>query len=234
MFTFSLALLAQFGPTTNLTEIRDRMVGIVLGVGVATFVQMSFWREGEGVALRQKLVALLRMIAAQLRTTQAGTGKQDELPYVQRQLQTWAVLADCEAMLSRVALEPNWHEGEEAQLTLRAQTVLAQGREIMLAADALRSLDATQAGLSNPRTVEAVHSAQEQARVELARYADELAANPPNARTPRRIGIAVQAVEPADAALISAADDLSRQVAGLPDWRAEAGVAATPSPAIRT
>ncbi|MEJ0004133.1 MAG: FUSC family protein [Pararobbsia sp.] len=45
LFTFSLAVLGQFGPTTNLTEIRDRMVGILLGVAIATFVQMSFWRR---------------------------------------------------------------------------------------------------------------------------------------------------------------------------------------------
>jgi multidrug resistance protein MdtO len=237
IFTFSLALLEQFGPTTNLTEIRDRMVGILLGVGVATFVQMSFWREGEGDVLRQKLATMLRAIAAQLRATQAGAGRRDELPYAQRQLQAWAVLADCEATLSRVALEPGWQEGEQTQLTLRAQTVLAQGREIMLAGDALRNTLATQAGSSNPRTVDAVRSTQEQASVELNRYADELASSSPDARAPRRIGIAAQAVEPAqpaDGSLIAAADELSRQVAGLPDWRVEAPVAAPSSQAIRT
>jgi multidrug resistance protein MdtO len=237
IFTFSLALLEQFGPTTNLTEIRDRMVGILLGVGVATFVQLSFWREGEGDVLRQKLATMLRAIAAQLRATQAGAGRRDELPYAQRQLQAWAVLADCEATLSRVALEPGWQEGEQTQLTLRAQTVLAQGREIMLAGDALRNTLATQAGSSNPRTVDAVRSTQEQASVELNRYADELASSSPDARAPRRIGIAAQAVEPAqpaDGSLIAAADELSRQVAGLPDWRVEAPVAAPSSQAIRT
>jgi multidrug resistance protein MdtO len=238
MFTFSLALLEQFGPTTNLTEIRDRMVGILLGVGVATFVQMSFWREGEGDVLRQKLATMLRAIAAQLRATQAGAGRRDELSYAQRQLQAWAVLADCEVTLARVALEPNWHEGEEAQLTLLAQTVLAQGREIMLAGDALYNTVAAQAGSSSPRTVDAVRAAQEQASVELNRYADELAASPPDAHAPRRIGIATQAVElaqaarPADGSLIAAADELSRQVAGLPDWRVEAPVAVPSSQAI--
>jgi multidrug resistance protein MdtO len=240
MFTFSLALLEQFGPTTNLTEIRDRMVGILLGVGVATFVQMSFWREGEGDVLRQKLATMLRAIAAQLRATQAGAERRDELPYAQRQLQAWAVLADCEATLSRVALEPGWQEGEQVQLTLRAQTVLAQGREIMLAGDALSNTLAAQAGSSSPRTVDAVRSTQEQASVELNLYADELASSPPDARAPRRIGIAAQAVElaqptqPADGSLIAAADELSRQVAGLPDWRVEAPVAAPSSQAIRT
>jgi multidrug resistance protein MdtO len=219
IFTFSLAVLGQFGPTTNLTEIRDRMVGILLGVGVATFVQMSFWREGEGDALRQRLATMLRAIAAQLRTPSDDAG--DELPYTQRQLKAWAVLADCEATLARVALEPSWQEAEHAQWTLRAQTVLAQTREIMLAGDALRSTLVAQAGASNSQTVDAVRSTQEQARAELNRYADELAASPPDARAPRRSEIAAQAVEAADRPLIAAADELSRQVAGLPDWRDE-------------
>jgi multidrug resistance protein MdtO len=240
IFTFSLALLGQFGPTSNLTEIRDRMVGIVLGIGVATCVQMSFWREGEGDVLRQKLAAMLRAIAAQLHTPPAGVDQGSELPYALRQLQTWAVLAECEATLSRVALEPDWQEVEQAQLTLRAQTVLAQGREIMLAGDALRSTLAAQAGSSSPRTVDAVRSMQEQASVELNRYADELASNPPDTRAPRRIGIAAQTVEPAqptqpaDGSLISAADELSRQIAGLPDWHVEAPVAVPSSQAIQT
>jgi multidrug resistance protein MdtO len=236
MFTFSLALLGEFGPTTNLTEIRDRMVGILLGVCVATFVQMSFWREGEGDVLRQKLATLLRAIAAQLRPSQPGAEKGDDLPYAQRQLQAWAVLADCETTLSRVALEPAWQEGEQSQLTLRAQTVLAQGREIMLAGDALRSALVAQAGSSSPHTIDAVQAAQQQASAELNRYADELATNPPDAHAPRRIEIASQAVEPAqlaDQPLIAAADELSRQIAGLPDWRVDAPVAVPASPAVR-
>ncbi|MFM0685963.1 FUSC family protein [Paraburkholderia strydomiana] len=234
MFTFSLALLDQFSPTTNLTDIRDRMVGILLGVGVATFVQMSFWREGEGDVLRQKLATMLRAIAAQLRVPQAGADQQDPLSDAQRQLQAWAVLADVEATLSRVALEPAWQEGEQGELTLRAQTVLAQGREIMLAGDALRSTLAAQAGSSSPNTVDAVRAAQKQVCVELNRYADELAASPPDAQAPRRIEIASPAMEPADKPLFDAAQDLSRQVAGLPDWRVEAAAAAPPSQAIRT
>ncbi|REE20172.1 multidrug resistance protein MdtO [Paraburkholderia sp. BL27I4N3] len=236
IFTFSLALFEQFGPTVNLTEIRDRLVGILLGVGVATFVQMSFWREGEGDVLRQKLATLLRAIAAQVRPSQVGEEQVDELPHAQRQLQAWAVLTDCETTLSRVALEPGWQESEQSQLTLRAQTVLAQGREIMLAGDALRNTLVAQAGLSSSHTMDAVRAAQQQAGTELNRYADELAANPPDARAPRRIETAAQAGEPAqpaDQSLITAADELLRQITGLPDWRAEAPVAAHASAAVR-
>jgi multidrug resistance protein MdtO len=231
MFTFSLALLEDFGPTTNLTEIRDRMVGIVLGVAVATFMQMSFWREGEGDVLRRRLSTMLRAIAAQLGTPQANADQHDELAYGQRQLQAWAVLADCEATLARVALEPGWQETGQTQLTLRAQTVLAQGREIMLAGDALRR---ALAGSPGSRTVEVLRLAQEQASVALCRYADELAANPPDAHAPQRVGIAAQAVEFSDPSLIDAAEDLSRQMAGLPDWHDEAPVATSSSRTIRT
>ena len=224
IFTFSLAVLGQFGPTTNLTEIRDRLVGIMLGVGVATFVQMSFWREGEGDALRQKLATMLRAVAAQLRAPQAEDAARDALPYAQRQLQAWAVLADCEATLARVALEPAWQEGEQAQLTLRAQTVLAQGREIMLAGDALRNALAA-------RDVDAIRPVLTQAYDELSLYAQSLAANPPDAYAPRRIAVPAQSLEPS---LIAATNELSRQIAGLPDWRIEATVAAPASQAART
>jgi multidrug resistance protein MdtO len=240
MFTFSLAVLGQFGPSTNLTEIRDRMVGIALGIGVATFVQMSFWREGEGDVLRQKLATMLRAIAAQLRAPQAGVDQRDELSYAQRQLQAWAVLAECEATLSRVALEPGWQEVEQPQLTLRAQTVLAQGREIMLAGDASHNTLAAQAGSSSPHTIDAVRAARERACAELNRYADELVLNPPDAQAPRRVEFTAQTVElarpaePTDRPLIAAAGELSRQVAGLPDWRVEAPVAALGSQAVRT
>ncbi|TDN70382.1 FUSC family protein [Paraburkholderia sp. BL10I2N1] len=234
MFTFSLALLEQFAPTSNLTEIRDRMVGILLGVGVATFVQMSFWREGEGDLLRKKLATMLRAIAAQLRAPQAGVEIRDQLPTAQRQLQAWAALADCETMLSRVALEPGWQEGEQAQLTLRAQTVLAQGREIMLAGNALNNTLAAQAGAASPQMDYAARAAQDQACAEITRYADDLTANPPVAHAPRRVDIASQPVDAANMPLIAAAEDLSRQVAGLPDWRIEASGTASSSQAVRT
>jgi len=231
MFTFSLALLAQFAPTINLTEIRDRMVGIVLGVGISTFVQMSFWREGEGEVLRQKLAALLRATGALLRAPHADTGTAGEVPFAQLELKTWAQLDDCEATLSRVVLEPSWQEGEHSRLTLRAQTVLAQSREILLAGTALHNELAVQEHAASPQAHEAARSVQEQAAMELQRYAHDLEGYPPDARPPRRIATATLA---AGSPLAVAADELGRQVAGLPDWRVEAPVPAPASQAVRT
>ena len=140
----------------------------------------------------------------------------------------------CEATLSRVALEPAWQEGEQAQLTVRAQTVLAQGREIMLAGDALRNLLAARAESQDVRTVDTVRSSVEQASGALAKYAEDMASNPPDAHAPRRVDVAAQPFEPADEPLADAVNGLWRQIAVLPDWRADATVEAPASEAVRT
>lgn len=231
VFTFSLALLDQFGPTTNLTEIRDRMVGILLGVGVATFVQMSFWREGEGDVLRQKLAGLLRSIATLLHAQQTPAGTPEESPYAQRQLKAWAQLDDCETTLLRVTLEPNWQEGEHAQLTLRAQTVLAQSREIMLAGNALHNTLAVRDRSVSEQAVDAAHATQEQAAAELNQYADDLTSNPPAACAPRRIEFAALAL---DSPLAAEMNELSRQISGLPDWHVKPPATTSYSQTVQT
>ncbi|SDD45073.1 FUSC family protein [Paraburkholderia lycopersici] len=231
IFTFSLALLEQFSPTTNLTEIRDRMVGILLGVGVSTFVQTSFWREGEGDVLRKKLGALLRAIGSLLRAPPANASTVDEAPYAQLELKTWSQLDDCAATLLRVTLEPNWQEGEHARLTLRAQTVLAQSREIMLAGNALHNALAVQDRTMIPQALAAARAVQGQAASELEHYADDLEGYPPTACAPRRIVVAALAsASPLNAAM----DELSRQIAGLPDWHVEAPAVQASSQAVQT
>ncbi|KIH83543.1 FUSC family protein [Pseudomonas batumici] len=46
-FAFALALLADFAPMTNLSEIRDRLVGILLGVIVTLLIHVGLWPESE-------------------------------------------------------------------------------------------------------------------------------------------------------------------------------------------
>ena len=132
MFTFGLALLGQFAPTTNLTEIRDRIVGVLLGVAISAVVHASIWPEAEGEALRQRVGSLLRALAAGLRQQGVAMATQAAL---------WAELADCEAMAARVALEPGWQMGEGQQEGFQhcVQTMLAQTREVLLAADAFEA-----------------------------------------------------------------------------------------------
>jgi multidrug resistance protein MdtO len=142
MFTFSLALLVSFSPPFDLIEIRDRIVGILLGASVAIFIQTSLWPEGEADVLRTQLGSVLREIAAYARENAAallinGRGSNREMG--SNLSMTWTKLADCTATLSRVALEPDWREGESINVTLLSHTVLAQARMLLFAFDAFNA-----------------------------------------------------------------------------------------------
>ncbi|MBZ5790708.1 FUSC family protein [Burkholderia contaminans] len=222
MFTFALALLEQFGPTTNLTEIRDRMVGILLGVAVSTAVHALLWPEAEGESLRQRVAKLLRRIGAHLRQGATGPVPAD----------LWAELADCEAMAARVALEPGWQmaEGQQEGLTMRMQTLLAHVREILLATDAfgaerrsLRWADRTEA---------AAIAFQGALAASLDDYAQGLADHPLTVDAPPRTALnalsacsaADLSTQPADTLraaherLLTRAGNLASQISILPAW----------------
>ena len=152
VFTCSLALFEHFGPTIDLTEIRDRMAGIALGVIVATVVQLSFWREGEGDVLRVQIAKLAHALAALVDPYLDGTRSHEG--DAQAQLAVWSSLADCEAMLGRIAFEPGWQEGEQEALILKAQTVLTQCADIASAAIALPATPNTDALISKANALE--------------------------------------------------------------------------------
>jgi multidrug resistance protein MdtO len=45
---FYMCVLQGFGPETDFTKIRDRLVGILLGIGVTTFVFRYVWPKHDG------------------------------------------------------------------------------------------------------------------------------------------------------------------------------------------
>lgn len=225
MFTFALALLEQFGPTTNLTEIRDRMVGILLGVAVSTVVHACLWPEAEGEALRQRVARLLRRIGEQLRS-----GKSGPVPGG-----VWSELGDSESMAARVALEPGWQvaEGQQEGLTLRMQSLLARAREILLATDAF---GAERRALRWPARTDAEAAAlQAELATLLEGYASALSEHPLAIHAPPRIALDAlsaccradlsgQSAEVRQAAcerLLTTARHLASQISGLPAWTPE-------------
>lgn len=133
VFTFALALLEQFEPATNLTEIRDRLIGVLLGVGISLVIHAFLWPEAEGDALRKRLAKLINLLADSL-----TTARPPEQPF--RDLRVWSGLADCQAMLARVALEPGWQVAESQQevLVYSMQEVLVRLRELAMVIDALQ------------------------------------------------------------------------------------------------
>lgn len=62
-FTFALLFLSGFGPMSNLTELRDRMIGIVLGVIVASLVYLYLWPDSDAPRLRGKMATLYRQLS---------------------------------------------------------------------------------------------------------------------------------------------------------------------------
>jgi multidrug resistance protein MdtO len=176
LFTFALALLGQFAPTTNLTEIRDRMAGILLGVAISAVIHASLWPEAEGEALRQRVARLLRNVAARLQ-------HQDDAHTTPAAL--WAELADCEAMAARVALEPGWQlgEGQQEVLQFYVQTMLAQLRGILLAVDAFDAESHAQP-MQAHRGQRAAAVWAHTAGVALEGYASDLTGNPETVRAP--------------------------------------------------
>ena len=95
-FTFSLAFLSWFGPLTNLTELRDRVIGILLGVLVSSIVHLYLWPDSEAPQLKSRLADLYRRIADDLRASR------DEVQLVP----LFHALNSAETLMHRVAAEP--------------------------------------------------------------------------------------------------------------------------------
>jgi multidrug resistance protein MdtO len=67
-FAFFLGLLQSYAPATDLTVLRDRVVGILLGNIVMTLVFTGLWPESAFTRLRAALAEALDAIAALLRS----------------------------------------------------------------------------------------------------------------------------------------------------------------------
>jgi len=123
MFAFALAQLGSFGPVTDVTEIRDRLVGILLGLAVSITVYTLLWPEREGLALKTALARLRRAVAACARADHHAIGA--------ARLQAWTLLNQCRELQARVALEPGWrgrHSRRIANQLARAEESLVADR----------------------------------------------------------------------------------------------------------
>ncbi|SBN30176.1 Multidrug resistance protein MdtO [Klebsiella variicola] len=121
-FTFALAFLSWFGPLTNLTELRDRVLGILLGVLVSSIVHLYLWPDSEAPQLKSRLAALYRRLADCL------AAPKEAVPLAP----LFVAFTDSEALLHRVRAEPlgTWaHPWPQAKgWPMRA--TLAQAEEI--------------------------------------------------------------------------------------------------------
>jgi multidrug resistance protein MdtO len=80
-----MGLLQTYSPANDLTVLRDRVVGILLGNVVMTLVFSSLWPESAVTKLRGALADALRGIAALLRSPQnAETNRQQTVEALAR------------------------------------------------------------------------------------------------------------------------------------------------------
>jgi len=121
MFAFALAQLGSFGPVTDVTEIRDRLVGILLGLAASITVYTLLWPEREGQALKTALARLRKAVAACAHADHHSIGA--------ARLQAWALLNQCRELQARVAMEPGWR-GRKSR---RISNLLAQAEESLVA-----------------------------------------------------------------------------------------------------
>jgi multidrug resistance protein MdtO len=164
MFAFALAQLGSFGPVIDLTEIRDRMVGILIGLAVMIVVFTVLWPEREGAALTAMLARLLKCME-----TAGGSAATEEA-----RLQAWSLLSQNRELQARVALEPTWPAPRDT-VTPEMMTILAQAQETLFAQDFLRVLKADAEGALPAPAAHALAGFEAAAARQLADLADLLA-----------------------------------------------------------
>ncbi len=74
---FDLGFLQGYGPPDNIDPIRDRFIGIVLGICIVTAVFGLIWPESADLSTRERLAGCLRAIARLLRVGRGKNGSQN-------------------------------------------------------------------------------------------------------------------------------------------------------------
>src|SRR5271157_1488298 len=73
---FDLGFLQGYGPPTNIDPLRDRFIGIVIGICIITIVFSLVWPESAASSARERLGACLRAIARLLHLSGSSKGSQ--------------------------------------------------------------------------------------------------------------------------------------------------------------
>jgi multidrug resistance protein MdtO len=74
---FDLGFLQGYGPADKIDPLRDRFIGIVLGICIITVVSALIWPESADLSARERLAACLRTIARLLRVGRGKNGSQN-------------------------------------------------------------------------------------------------------------------------------------------------------------
>jgi multidrug resistance protein MdtO len=134
-FAFYLCTLQGYAPSTDVTEFRDRFVGIVLGVVVMSLVFTYVWPERAASGVVKSLAAALRRMAEFAR----GSGDARA-----SRAAAWQALAGAERLAELSAFEPDAPDDRvRGLMSLARRTLLLQGALVEPAGSAVaEALDA--------------------------------------------------------------------------------------------
>ncbi|BEO64186.1 multidrug transporter subunit MdtO [Serratia marcescens] len=122
-FAFSLAMFTDFSPSPQLPEIRDRIIGIILGIVVSTLAQILLWPERESKNLLKSLAGLFSYFSEKMSLRALNQNAHNV---------GWIKLDSAQKLLAQVELEPSWHSDDNGLLILRCQIVLNKLRELQI------------------------------------------------------------------------------------------------------
>jgi multidrug resistance protein MdtO len=103
---FDLGVLQDYGPPRNIDPLRDRFIGIILGVCIISIVFALVWPESAQSTAREKLAAGLRAIARLLHLSGSNDGTQSSSPQrEQLELEIASRLSEANSFEEQAAFE---------------------------------------------------------------------------------------------------------------------------------
>ena len=134
-FTFYLSVLQGFDPGTNVTEFRDRFVGVLFGVVVMAFVFGYVWPERAGTGMARSVTTALRRMAELARG--AGDLRAPRAA-------AWQSLAEADRFAEVSGFEPGTRASQGEQRDKRVRALIDPVREVLLVQTALLQQITTQ------------------------------------------------------------------------------------------
>jgi uncharacterized membrane protein YccC len=102
---FDLGFLQGYGPPDNIDPLRDRFIGIVIGIGIVTVVFGLIWPESADLSARERLAACLRAIARLLHLRADNGSQTSNSQPEQLQLEIASHLSEANSYEEQAAFE---------------------------------------------------------------------------------------------------------------------------------
>jgi multidrug resistance protein MdtO len=157
---FDLGFLQGYGPPENIDPLRDRFIGIVIGICIVTTVFALIWPEGAEFSAGERLAACLRAIARLLHLGRADTNSQNSNSQREQvELEIASRLSEANSYEEQAAFEALLYGSESIQVS-RLEEVSAGVEEIYVT-----SLPWLREQATAPQTSEAIETTKSREKI---------------------------------------------------------------------